>query len=267
MREVRRAFLEADVNFTVVNDFIAQVEKKAVGADVLARINPGEQIVKIVYDELVTLMGPVDHKIPVFKDRPTVLMMCGLQGAGKTTTCGKLALRLRDQGRRPLLVAADLQRPAAVDQLKVLGEQTRHAGLQRGDHPRPGVQERRRVRQDELLRRGHPRHRRPAPDRQGVDGGSAPDRPAGQPGHGLPRRGRHDRPGGGERRPGVPRRVGAERPDPDEAGRRRPRRGGAVDQARHGGADQVRRRRREADKPWRSSTRSGWRPASWARAT
>jgi signal recognition particle subunit SRP54 len=124
LREVRRAFLEADVNFTVTNDFIARVEAQAVGQDVLERVNPADQIVKIVFDELVGLMGPVDHKIPVFKDRPAVLMMCGLQGAGKTTTCGKLALKLRDQGRRPLLVAADLQRPAAVEQLKVLGQQT-----------------------------------------------------------------------------------------------------------------------------------------------
>jgi signal recognition particle subunit SRP54 len=123
LREVRRALLEADVNFTVVNDFVNRVEERAVGQDVLARIDPSEQIVKIVYDELVQLMGPVDHRIPFAKDRPTVLMMCGLQGSGKTTTCGKLALKLREQGRRPLMVAADLQRPAAVDQLKVLGEQ------------------------------------------------------------------------------------------------------------------------------------------------
>lgn len=123
LREVRRAFLEADVNFNVTNDFIARVEEQAIGQDVLERVNPADQIVKIVFDELVGLMGPVDPKIPVFKDRPAILMMCGLQGAGKTTTCGKLALRLRDQGRRPLLVAADLQRPAAVEQLKVLGQQ------------------------------------------------------------------------------------------------------------------------------------------------
>jgi signal recognition particle subunit SRP54 len=123
LREVRRAFLEADVNFNVTNDFIARVEAQAVGQDVLERVNPADQIVKIVFDELVGLMGPVDHRIPVFKDRPTVLMMCGLQGSGKTTTCGKLALRLRDSGRRPLLVAADLQRPAAVEQLKVIGQQ------------------------------------------------------------------------------------------------------------------------------------------------
>jgi len=124
LREVRRALLEADVNFTVVNTFVERVEERAVGQDVLARVDPSEQIIKIVYDELVQLMGPVDPKIRFAKDRPTILMMCGLQGSGKTTTCAKFALMLQKSGRKPLLVAADLQRPAAVDQLKVLGEQT-----------------------------------------------------------------------------------------------------------------------------------------------
>ena len=123
LREVRRALLEADVNFTIVNQFIERVEKQAIGQNVIGRVDPSEQIIKIVHDELVALMGPVDHRIPYAKDRPTVLMMCGLQGAGKTTTCGKLALKLRNEGRKPLLVAADLQRPAAVEQLKILGEQ------------------------------------------------------------------------------------------------------------------------------------------------
>jgi signal recognition particle subunit SRP54 len=123
MREVRRALLEADVNFTVVSNFIDRVEQRSVGQDVLARVDPSEQIVKIVYDELVQLMGPVDHKIRFAKERPTILMMCGLQGSGKTTTCAKFALMLQKLGRKPLLVAADLQRPAAVEQLKVLGEQ------------------------------------------------------------------------------------------------------------------------------------------------
>jgi signal recognition particle subunit SRP54 len=123
MREVRRALLEADVNFNVVNTFIQRVTQRSVGQEVLARIDPSEQIVRIVYDELVQLMGPVDHRIPFAKDRPTVLMLCGLQGSGKTTTAGKLALNMQGRGRKPLLVAADLQRPAAVDQLKILGEQ------------------------------------------------------------------------------------------------------------------------------------------------
>jgi signal recognition particle subunit SRP54 len=123
MREVRRALLEADVNFNVVNTFIQRVTERSVGQEVLARIDPSEQIVRIVYDELVQLMGPVDHRIPFAKDRPTVLMLCGLQGSGKTTTAGKLALNMQGRGRKPLLVAADLQRPAAVDQLQVLGQQ------------------------------------------------------------------------------------------------------------------------------------------------
>src|SRR5205823_11185420 len=122
MREVRKALLEADVNFNVANEFIKEVTEKSVGGAVLKTLDPSEQIVKIVYDELVQLMGPVDHTLRFAKDRPTVLMLCGLQGSGKTTTAGKLALTLRDKGRKPVLVAADLQRPAAVEQLKVLGE-------------------------------------------------------------------------------------------------------------------------------------------------
>jgi signal recognition particle subunit SRP54 len=123
LREVRRALLEADVNLTVATDFINKVEAKAVGQDVLARVDPSEQIVKIVYEELVALMGPVDHKIPQRGDRPVVLMLCGLQGAGKTTTAAKLALNIKGLGRKPMLVAADLQRPGAVEQLKTLGQQ------------------------------------------------------------------------------------------------------------------------------------------------
>jgi signal recognition particle subunit SRP54 len=123
LREVRRALLEADVNFTVANDFIARVTEKSLGQEVLRTIDPSEQIVRIVFEELVKLMGPVDHNFHFAKDRPTVIMLCGLQGSGKTTTAGKLALTLRERGRTPLLVAADLQRPAAVEQIKVLGEQ------------------------------------------------------------------------------------------------------------------------------------------------
>src|SRR5262249_12555650 len=123
LQEVRKALLDADVNYTVANDFIERVQQRSLGQQVLRTLDPSEQIVKIVYDELVALMGPVDPNIPFAKDRPTVIMRCGLQGQGKTTTAGKLALTLRERGRKPMLVAADLQRPAAVDQLKVLGEQ------------------------------------------------------------------------------------------------------------------------------------------------
>jgi signal recognition particle subunit SRP54 len=124
LREVRKALLDADVNYKVVNDFVARVTEKSLGQQVLRSLDPSEQIVHIIYQELVELMGPVDHRFHFAKDRPTVVMLCGLQGSGKTTTAGKLALTLRDRhGRKPLLVAADLQRPAAVDQLKTLGGQ------------------------------------------------------------------------------------------------------------------------------------------------
>lgn len=123
LQEVRTALLDADVNYNVVQSFIERVTQRSLGQAVLRTIDPSEQIVKIVYDELVALMGPVDTRIRYAKDRPTVLMLCGLQGQGKTTTAAKLALTLREEGRKPLLVAADLQRPAAIDQLKVLGEQ------------------------------------------------------------------------------------------------------------------------------------------------
>ncbi len=121
--EVRKALLDGDVNFTVANELIKRVTEKSLGQATLRSLDPSEQIVRCIYEELVGLMGPVDHGFHFAKDRPTVIMMCGLQGSGKTTTSGKLALTLRDRGRKPLLVAADLQRPAAVDQLKVLGEQ------------------------------------------------------------------------------------------------------------------------------------------------
>src|SRR5205085_6369471 len=123
LQEVRKALLDADVNFTVANEFIQRVTEKSLGQAVLRTIDPSEQIVRIVYEELVNLMGPVDHNFHFAKDRPTIIMLCGLQGSGKTTTAGKLALTLRERGRKPLLVAADLQRPAAVEQIKVLGEQ------------------------------------------------------------------------------------------------------------------------------------------------
>ncbi len=124
MQHVRTALLDADVNFNVANAFIEHVMQKAIGQEVLRTLDPSEQIIQIIYSELVELMGPVDHRFHFAKDRPTVLMLCGLQGSGKTTTAGKLALLLRDKfQKRPMLVAADLQRPAAVEQLKVLGQQ------------------------------------------------------------------------------------------------------------------------------------------------
>ncbi|MCC6424642.1 MAG: signal recognition particle protein [Phycisphaerales bacterium] len=123
MREVRTALLEADVNYTVVKDFTDRVLQKALGQEVIRSLQPGQLMIKIVHDELVELMGPVDTKIYLVQPPPTIIMMCGLQGSGKTTTCGKLALLLQSRGHHPMLAAADLQRPAAVEQLRVLGEQ------------------------------------------------------------------------------------------------------------------------------------------------
>lgn len=121
MREIRIALLEADVNLLVVKDFIAKVTEKAIGEDIIQSLTPGQQVVKIVNDELTALMGSTASKLEVASKPPTVFMMCGLQGAGKTTMCGKLALMLKKQGKNPLLVACDIYRPAAINQLKVVG--------------------------------------------------------------------------------------------------------------------------------------------------
>src|SRR5438067_9711988 len=123
LREVRSALLEADVNFKVVKDFTDRVLEKAQGQEVIKSLKPGEVMVKIVYDELVNLMGPVDTTIYFVQPGPTIIMMCDLQGSGKTTTCGKLAKFLVSKGHHPLLAAADLQRPAAIEQLRTIGKQ------------------------------------------------------------------------------------------------------------------------------------------------
>lgn len=122
MREIRVALLEADVNFGVVKNFVAAVSEKALGEDILKSLTPAQQIVKIVNDELVALMGSKHQKLAVSDRPPTVYMMCGLQGAGKTTMCGKLALYLKKQGKKVLLVAADVYRPAAIQQLGIVGK-------------------------------------------------------------------------------------------------------------------------------------------------
>ena len=123
MREIRLALLEADVNFKVVKDFVAQVRERATGQDVLKSLTPGQQVVKIVHEELTELMGSGSSKLAFATKGPTVILLAGLQGSGKTTAAAKLALLLRKEGKRPALVAADLQRPAAIDQLEQLGRQ------------------------------------------------------------------------------------------------------------------------------------------------
>ena len=123
LREVRRVLLDADVNYKVVKKFIDDVQKRAVGHEVLQSITPGQLIVKIIHDELVNLMGVTNVGLAMSTMPPTIIMVAGLQGSGKTTFCAKLALHLKGKGRQPILVAADVYRPAAIDQLEMLGRQ------------------------------------------------------------------------------------------------------------------------------------------------
>jgi signal recognition particle subunit SRP54 len=123
MREVRRVLLDADVNYKVVKQFVEGVQKRAVGQEVIASLNPGQLIIKIIYDELIKLLGETQQEIKFASLPPTIIMVAGLQGSGKTTFCAKLALYLKNKGRFPMLTAADVYRPAAVDQLIQLGKQ------------------------------------------------------------------------------------------------------------------------------------------------
>ena len=124
LREVRRALLEADVNFKVAKDFIAHVREKAMGEEVFGSLKPDQTVIKIVKDELTELLGGTQSKIPLSSSGMTIIMLVGLQGAGKTTTAGKLALMFKKKGHRPMMAACDVYRPAAIKQLEVLGEQT-----------------------------------------------------------------------------------------------------------------------------------------------
>ena len=137
MREVKLALLEADVNFKVVKQFISKVSEKCVGNDVLESLTPAQQVIKIVNDELTELMGGSESKLNFNSVGPTVIMMVGLQGAGKTTMSGKLALQLRKQNKKPLLVACDIYRPAAIKQLEVVGKQIDIPVFQMGDKVNP----------------------------------------------------------------------------------------------------------------------------------
>ena len=132
MREVRIALLEADVNYLVAKDFVKTVSEKAVGDEVLKSLTPAQQVIKIVKDELTTLMSSNNQKLVVSPNPPTIIMMCGLQGAGKTTMCAKLGAYLKKSGKKPLLVACDIYRPAAINQLQVVGKQANVEVFERG---------------------------------------------------------------------------------------------------------------------------------------
>ncbi len=137
MREVRLALLEADVNFKVVKNFVNSVKERAVGAEVMESLTPGQQVIKIVNEELTSLMGEEQSKLNFSSTPPTVILMCGLQGAGKTTTAGKLAYNLKNENKRPLLVACDVYRPAAIKQLEVVGERADVPVFSMGDKNKP----------------------------------------------------------------------------------------------------------------------------------
>jgi signal recognition particle subunit SRP54 len=137
MREIRLALLEADVNFKVVRTFVAAVRERAIGGDVLASLTPGQQVVKIVDEELTELLGGTSTKLTFASKPPTVILLCGLQGSGKTTFAGKLARLLQSQGKSPALVACDVYRPAAIDQLRTLGEQVGVPVFERGSDADP----------------------------------------------------------------------------------------------------------------------------------
>lgn len=137
LKEIRRALLDADVNFKVVKNFQQRVKEKAIGTDILTSLSPGQQVIKIVHDELAELMGGVQSKINISSSPPTVVMMVGLQGGGKTTTSAKLASLMKKAGKRPLLVACDVYRPAAIKQLQVLGEQLDIPVFSMGDKNSP----------------------------------------------------------------------------------------------------------------------------------
>ena len=139
MREVRLALLEADVNFRVVKEFVSSVTEKSIGHDVLESLNPGQQVIKLVHEELIELMGSSQSQLTFSSKPPTVYMMVGLQGAGKTTSSGKLAGLLRKQGKRPLLVACDIYRPAAIKQLQIVGKTYDIPVFEMGDKVSPVI--------------------------------------------------------------------------------------------------------------------------------
>ena len=184
-REIRLALLEADVALPVVKEFVAAIKERARGAEVSGALNPAQQVIKIVNDELVTILGGETRRLRFAKTPPTVIMLAGLQGSGKTTLAAKLALWLKDQGKSPMLVAADLQRPNAVQQLQVNGERAGvtvfapEPGNGVGD-PVVGRPSLDRGGPAHPARRRHRRHGRPPRHRRGAD----------EAGLGHPRRGR-----------------------------------------------------------------------------
>ncbi len=178
LREIRLALLEADVNYKVAKDFIASVKEKAEGQQVWQELKPSEQVVKIVFDELVELLGGTLSRLVFTKTSPNVVMIVGLQGSGKTTSTGKIAMWLaKNQQRKPLLVSTDVNRPAARQQLAVIAQGDGAVGLReaRVERPRRAGPRGFQARAADRLRHAPHRHRRPPPHRRRVDGRAGQD--------------------------------------------------------------------------------------------
>ena len=209
LREIRTALLEADVEIGVVRGFTDAVRQRCVGLELVQNLSPGQQVIKIVNEELVGILGGETLKITYAGRPPTVILLAGLQGSGKTTTSAKLARWFKQQGRNPLLVGADLQRPAAVEQLRVLGEQAGISVFSEATDPVAVATSRSGGGQAPRPRRAHRRHRRSAGHRRGPDGRDPAHRRGGRSPLHLPGHRRHDRPGrrgDGRRLPPGPRR-------------------------------------------------------------
>ena len=204
MREVRLALLEADVSYKVVKDFVAQVTERCVGSDVLDSLTPAQQIIKIVNEELTKLMGSTNARLNTANRGPTVVMMVGLQGAGKTTNGAKLAGLMRRQfGKRPLLAACDVYRPAAINQLQVVGKQMDIPVFEMGQIDPVTIQGGGKVRRRPRQRHGVSGYRRPPAHRRGADGRAAEHQGRGEAQRDPAGGGRHDRSGRCQRRQGL----------------------------------------------------------------
>jgi len=237
LREVRVALLEADVNFKVAKEFLARVRERAIGAEVHKSLTPGQAVVKIVHEELLRTLGE-GGKLDLGGPPPRVIMLVGLQGSGKTTTAAKLALRLRNDGRKPLLVAADTYRPAAIIQLETLGKQINIPVFSEGDKVPP----------PQIAQHAIQRAIQSALDVVIIDtaGRLQIDEARGGRGQGAHPAGRsvahrrcHDRPGSREHRRCIQQAGRLDRPDPHQGGWRCARWGGHFDARRHWCADQV----------------------------
>ena len=238
--EIRTALLEADVELSVARRFCDGIRLRVSTESLSASLTPGQQVIKAVHEELVGVLGGESLKISYASRPPTVVLMAGLQGSGKTTASAKLALWWKQQGRNPLLVGADLQRPAAVEQLRILGQPGRRHRLQRAHRSRGGGPGRRRRGPAPGQGRLHHRHRGAPHHRRRPHGRDPGDLGRHRPALHVPGHRRHDRPGRRDDRQGLPRDPRARCRHPLQARRRRPRRRGPLGQGRGRQADRLR---------------------------